>query len=41
MNLPRLKVLDRYLIRKFLSTAGFSLLICTMISCAIDFSDKV
>ena len=34
-------MLDRYLIRKFLSTAGFSLLICTMISCAIDFSDKV
>lgn len=36
-----LKVLDRYIIRKFLSAAGFSMLICTMISCAIDFSDKV
>lgn len=37
----QIKVLDQYIIRKFLATAGFSLLICTMISCAIDFSDKV
>jgi len=33
--------LDRYLIRKYLSTFFFSLLICTLISMAIDFSDKV
>ncbi|MBL7825081.1 MAG: LptF/LptG family permease [Saprospiraceae bacterium] len=41
MTTFKLKVLDRYLIGKFLSAAGFSLLICTMISVAIDFSDKV
>lgn len=33
--------LDRYLIGKYLSTFGFALLICTIISIAIDFSDKV
>jgi lipopolysaccharide export system permease protein len=36
-----LKVLDAYIIKKFLSTVFFSMLIFTMISCAIDFSDKV
>ncbi len=36
-----LKTLDRYLIRKYLSTFFFSLLIFTLISMAIDFSDKV
>jgi lipopolysaccharide export system permease protein len=36
-----LKVLDAYLIRKYLSTFFFSLLICTIITVAIDFSDKV
>ncbi len=36
-----LVTLDRYLIRKYLSTFFFSLLICTLISMAIDFSDKV
>lgn len=36
-----LTTLDRYLIRKYLSTFFFSLLICTLISMAIDFSDKV
>jgi lipopolysaccharide export system permease protein len=35
------KTLDKYLIRKFLETFFFSLMICTMISVAIDFSDKV
>lgn len=33
--------LDRYLIRKFLTTFGFALFICSVISIAIDFSDKV
>lgn len=37
----RLKVLDAYFIRKYLATVFFSLLIFSMISCAIDFSDKV
>lgn len=37
----KLKVLDAYLIKKYLSTVFFSMLIFTMISCAIDFSDKV
>lgn len=35
------KVLDAYLIKKYFSTFFFSLLICTLISVAIDFSDKV
>lgn len=33
--------LDRYLTGKYLSTFFFSVLICSMISMAIDFSDKV
>ena len=37
----KLKVLDAYLIKKYFSTFFFSLLICTLISVAIDFSDKV
>lgn len=37
----KIKVLDKYLIRYYLSTVFFSLLIFSMISCAIDFSDKV
>ena len=37
----RLATLDKYIIRKYLSTFAFSLLICTMISVVIDFSDKV
>ncbi|HLP95314.1 MAG TPA: LptF/LptG family permease [Saprospiraceae bacterium] len=37
----KLKVLDKYLIRNYLNTVFFSLLIFSMISCAIDFSDKV
>lgn len=40
-NLLKIKTLDRYIIRKFLSTVFFSMLICTLISMAIDFSDKV
>ncbi len=36
-----LQTLDRYLIKKYLSTLLFSVLIFTMISMAIDFSDKV
>lgn len=36
-----ISTLDRYLIRKYLSTFFFSLLIFTLISMAIDFSDKV
>lgn len=40
-NLLKFKVLDAYLIGKYLSTVFFSLLIFSMISCAIDFSDKV
>ncbi len=34
-------VLDRYIIRKFISTLLFALLIFTLVSIAIDFSDKV
>lgn len=41
MNFLKFKVLDRYLIKKYFSTFFFSLLICTLISMAIDFSDKV
>ena len=37
----RLKTLDRYIIQKYLSTFFFSSLIFTLISVAIDFSDKV
>jgi lipopolysaccharide export system permease protein len=37
----KLKVLDAYIIKKFLSAVFFSMLIFSMISCAIDFSDKV
>lgn len=40
-NPLKFKVLDAYLIGKYLSTVFFSLLIFSMISCAIDFSDKV
>ncbi|MBL7775133.1 MAG: LptF/LptG family permease, partial [Saprospiraceae bacterium] len=36
-----LHTLDRYLIKKYLSTLLFSILIFTLISMAIDFSDKV
>ena len=36
-----LKTLDRYIIKKFLSTFFFTVLIITMISIIIDFSDKV
>lgn len=36
-----LKTLDRYLIRKYLSTFFFAVLIFTIISMAIDFSEKV
>lgn len=40
-NPLKFKVLDAYLIKQYLSTVFFSLLIFSMISCAIDFSDKV
>jgi lipopolysaccharide export system permease protein len=36
-----LKILDRYIIGKYLSTFFFVALIFTAISCAIDFSDKI
>ena len=36
-----LKILDRYIIKQFLSTFFFTVLIITMISVVIDFSDKV
>ena len=36
-----IKVLDKYIIRQYLATVVFSLLICTLITVAIDFSDKV
>lgn len=36
-----IKTLDRYIIGNYLRTWGFALLICTLISVAIDFSDKV
>jgi lipopolysaccharide export system permease protein len=36
-----LKLLDQYLIRKYLSTFFFAILIFSLISVAIDFSDKV
>jgi lipopolysaccharide export system permease protein len=38
---PLLRILDSYIIRKYLATFGFSLLICSLISVAIDFTDKV
>ncbi|MCC7245015.1 MAG: LptF/LptG family permease [Saprospiraceae bacterium] len=41
LNLFRLTTLDRYLVRKFLGTWAFALLICTLIAVAIDFSEKV
>lgn len=37
----RIKTIDRYLIWKYLSTFFFAVLIFTLISAAIDFSDKV
>lgn len=40
-NLLKIKVLDLYVIRKYFSTFFFSMLICTLISVAIDFSEKV
>lgn len=40
-NFLKFKVLDAYLIKKYFSTFFFSLLICTLISVAIDFSDKI
>lgn len=40
-NFLKIKVLDAYLIKKYFSTFFFSLLICTLISVAIDFSDKI
>ena len=36
-----IKKLDWYIIKKFLSTFFFTVLIITMISIIIDFSDKV
>lgn len=36
-----LKIIDRYIIKKFLSTFFFTVLIFTMISVAIDFSENV
>jgi lipopolysaccharide export system permease protein len=36
-----LQTLDRYIVFKFLSTLFFSVLVCSMISLAIDFSEKV
>jgi lipopolysaccharide export system permease protein len=41
VNLLKFKVLDAYLIKKYFSAFFFSLLICTLISVAIDFSEKV
>jgi lipopolysaccharide export system permease protein len=37
----QLDILDRYIIRKYLTTFGFTLLILTLIACVIDFSEKV
>jgi lipopolysaccharide export system permease protein len=36
-----LKILDKYIIKKYLSTFGFVLLIFSLIACVIDFSEKV
>jgi lipopolysaccharide export system permease protein len=36
----KLTLLDRYIIRKYLSTFGFVVLIFTMIACVIDYSEK-
>ncbi len=41
MKYLTLTTLDKYIIRNFLTTYCFALLICTMISVAIDFSDKI
>ncbi|MBX2891026.1 MAG: LptF/LptG family permease [Saprospiraceae bacterium] len=40
-NFLKIKVLDAYLAKKYYSTLFFSLLICSLISVAIDFSDKI
>jgi lipopolysaccharide export system permease protein len=39
-NLLKLNILDRYIIRKYLTTFGFSVLIFTLIACVIDYSEK-
>ncbi len=39
-NLLKLKILDRYIIRKYLTTFGFSVFIFTLIACVIDYSEK-
>ena len=36
----RLKILDRYIIGKYLSTFGFVVMVFTLIACVIDFSEK-
>lgn len=41
LELFKLHIIDRYIIRKYLSTFFFAVLIFTLISAAIDFSDKV
>ena len=41
MNNNPLKILDVYILKKYLSTFGFVVLIFTLISCVIDFSEKV
>jgi lipopolysaccharide export system permease protein len=37
----KIKLIDKYIIGNYLTTFFFSLLICTLIACSIDFSDKV
>jgi lipopolysaccharide export system permease protein len=36
-----LKILDRYIVKKYLSTFGFVLLILTLIACIIDLGEKI
>lgn len=41
LNALKSKIVDRYIVRKYLTTFTFAVLIFSMISMAIDFSDKV
>jgi lipopolysaccharide export system permease protein len=38
---PELKIIDRYIIRKFLGTYFFAILLIIVIACIFDFSEKV
>ena len=39
-KLLKITIIDRYIIRKYLTTFGFSVLMFTLIACVIDYSEK-